>query len=440
MNTLMILTCILALAAPPYLDFSKEGAGVYTDTGAWADPENLQSVRLGVLGPENSEQGREMRAAIQIALDEANAQGGYRLRAASAATHPGDPACLLSDRSIPYEMVFRADDGPWGVAASQVVRMIHEDKVWTIIGGLDGQSTHLAELVVAKTWVPVITPAAIDSTLDYANVPWVFRAMPADQQQAKILVRYAKEKGFQRLVLITEAERESYAAKRRLLESARHHQLFFFRQFEYQPDAPDEIVPRLRESDSDAILLWGRAESALSLIKALRQNGVRVPVLTSSLLAIPETEEAAPQLGELIVSAPYDLADPSGQLQSFRAKFHSRTGRQVGPVGVYSYDVTRLVLRAIENQGLHHTRIRNGLMAAGYNGLAGRYQFDSLGGNQIPPVLLTLQRTGWKRVDGVSNLAKPVARSRALWRLRFVTSEKAADSKNESALRNSSAT
>jgi ABC-type branched-subunit amino acid transport system substrate-binding protein len=156
----------------------------------------------------------------------------------------------------------------------------------------------------------------------------------------------------------------------------------------------------IQESKPDAILLWGRASTALPLIKGLRQKGVRIPILTSSLLAIPETGEAASQLGELIVTAPYDLEDSSGPLQAFRAKFHSRTGRQPGPVGVYSYDVTRLVLAVIQEQGLHHTRIRNGLSAATFEGTAGRYQFDSLGGSQIPPVLLSLNQTGWKRVGG----------------------------------------
>jgi len=177
----------------PYYDFAKAGAGFYGAGREDPDPEGLKSVRIGVLGPEKDPDGSELRVGAQVAIDEANRQGGYRGR-------------------IPYEMAFRADDGFWGVVASRVVDLAYEDRVWTIIGGLDGQRTHIAELVVAKAWVPVVSPWASDSSVDYANVPWVFRCAPADSSQVDALVEYLKKRGLKNIVALTEIEREATPA------------------------------------------------------------------------------------------------------------------------------------------------------------------------------------------------------------------------------------
>ncbi len=399
MNWLFFTFLLVWMAPPAYMDFSKAGAGFQNETESPAALDQLSSVRLGVLGPANSALGKEMRAAIQIVLEEANANGGYRVRPASATGKQGDASCLLVERSIPYEMVFRPDDGLWGVAASQTVSLIYEDKVWAILGALDGQHTHMAELVVSKTWVPVISPAAIDSTVEYANVPWVFRAMPSDQQQAELLLNYASRKSFQRIVLLTEGERESYAALRRIQESSRHHRMTFCQQLEYRPENPEDIVSKVKEIPADAILLWGRVETALPLLQALRKQGIQAPVLVPSSLATPEVEAEASDLGKIVVASPYDWSSSSPSFKAFQRKYLDQTGNEPGLVAIYSYDVAHIVVRAIEKNGLDRAAIRKGLSGTDYQGLAGRYQFNSLGGNEAIPHLLTLRNGAWGRLE-----------------------------------------
>jgi branched-chain amino acid transport system substrate-binding protein len=406
----LLSTCLLSVMAPPaYLDFSQAGAGFQTDAGSSVNLDHLPSVRLGVLGPGDSALGEEMRVAIQIALDEANSRGGYRLKTPIPGGKEGDPSSQSKDHSIPYEMVFRSDDGLWGVAASQTVSLIYEDQVWAILGALDGQHTHLAELVVSKTWVPVITPTTIDSTVEYANVPWVFRAMPADQQQAELLLKYSRKRGFQRLLLLTEGERESNAALRRIQEAAHHSQLTFYRELKYRPEIPEDILPMLKDIPADAILLWGRTETALPLLQALRRQGIQIPVLAPSYLAMPEVAAVASTLGEIVVAAPCDWSSSSPGLKAFQRKFGERTGQTPGLVAIYSYDVAQMVIRAIEKKGLDRAGIREGLSETNYDGVAGNYHFNSLGGNEASPYLLTLKEGAWGRLEDPQDESKRTA-------------------------------
>jgi len=376
---LVILPLIAQESPKPYADFSKAGSGFYGAGREVPDPVDLKSVRIGVLAPEKNPEGLQMRNAVQIALDEANQRGGYR--------------------QIPYEMVFRADDGPWGVAAQRVVDLAYEDKVWTIIGGLDGQRTHVAELVVSKAWVPVISPAATDTSVDYANVPWVFRCPPADSHQADLLIGYAQRQGYKHVAVLTEMQREGHTGFLRLQDKANQRRFSFEAHYEYPTSSPEEVIPRLKGTDLDAVVLWGNSTPALSLLRALRAAGISAPVLAPSLLALPETAAASGWAGNLVVSAPYDLSRQDPATAGFAEKYKNRWGVPPSPVALFSYDAARLVIQAIETTGLNRMRIRDELTRITFNGLTGKIQFNSLRGNMVEPVLMTLKDGRWHRAN-----------------------------------------
>jgi len=371
---------LLPLQQPtePYFDLAKAGAGFYGAGREEPDPERLNAVRVGVLGPEKDPAGMELRIGVELALEEANHRGGYRGR-------------------IPYEMTFRPDDGFWGVAASRVVDLAYEDKVWTIIGGLDGQRTHIAELIVAKAWVPVVSPWATDSSVDYANVPWVFRCAPADISQVDLLVDYARKQGFKNLVALTQIEREAHTGFQRLNEKLERERLPLAAHLQYPSADPTQVVARVGEFAPDAILVWGSARTAIPLIEGLRSAGICVPVLGPSALATREMASKSSSVGKVVVAAPFDLSGNSGSLISFAARFRARSGSDPSALACYAYDTARLVVAAIESAGLNRARIRDALAGIAFEGITGRIAFDSLRGNSATPVLMTARNGRWER-------------------------------------------
>ncbi len=381
--TLLLLLQAAAGKTQPYVDFSEAGAGFYGAGRELPDPADLKTVRIGVLGPEKTPEGLQQRVAVELAIAEANRTGGY---------------LSPQGRHIPYEMVFHPDDGPWGVAASKVVQFAYEDGVWAIIGALDGQHTHVAELVVAKAWVPVISPGATDSTIDYANVPWVFRAVPDDRRQADLLLRFAESQEYRRIVALTETEREAYTGFRRIIESSRQKRLPLALHLQYSGAGPEEVVPRVKSADADAIVLWGRPGPALTLLKALRSAGVACPVLAPGEMAVPEVAAAA-GIDPLTVASPCDLSRDEPGFTRFAEAFRARAGREPSAVALYSYDVARLVIAAIQHAGLNRARIRDEMAASTFEGLTGPMSFSSLGGNKADPVLMSLKGRRWVRVE-----------------------------------------
>ena len=84
-----LIAVIWPLQQAPYQDFTKAGAGFYGEGRDLPEPADIQSVRIGVLGPEKGKDGLHLRAAVAIALEEANARGGYTRRSRGAENSPG---------------------------------------------------------------------------------------------------------------------------------------------------------------------------------------------------------------------------------------------------------------------------------------------------------------------------------------------------------------
>lgn len=400
---LILISCLLTAAfggqERPYLDFNKAGAGFYGDSRDLPEPAGLSSVRIGVLGPAKSREGLHQRAAVQIALEDANRRGGYRYRPAGEQAKDAVEGEKSEARFLPYEMIFREDDGPWGTASKQVVSLVYEDKVWAIIGGLDGLHTHLAELIVSKAWVPVISPTAVDSSIAYANVPWVFRAAPADSSQAEALLSLAEKKGFKHLVVMTELDRDSQTGWKRLNEIAGRRHSPIELHIEYTAANPEENLDRLKSIPMDALIVWGKSQPALRLLLAMRKARIDVPVLGNSELATVEAAANAAQAGDLTVASLCELQGGSPDFQAFRVKFEKLTGQAPSATALFCYDTARLLIAAIERGGLNRARIRDRLAETRFEGLTGSIAFNMLGSNEAGPVLLKLAGNGWGKLN-----------------------------------------
>jgi hypothetical protein len=92
--------------------------------------------------------------------------GVFGPRAVEAVAAVGRP-----DR--PYTLVPIASDVPWGKASSALVQAMLDDRLIAVIA-TDRNSSHLAEQIGVKSFVPVIGISS-DRSLTSINIPWIFR-------------------------------------------------------------------------------------------------------------------------------------------------------------------------------------------------------------------------------------------------------------------------
>jgi hypothetical protein len=86
----------------------------------------------------------------------------------------------------------------WGKASTELVKAVYEREAVAIVA-TDRASSHLAEQVGSKTFVPVIAISG-DKTLTSTNVPWIFR-VPQDWSLDRVIAEIgaaAKQSGMNR--------------------------------------------------------------------------------------------------------------------------------------------------------------------------------------------------------------------------------------------------
>jgi branched-chain amino acid transport system substrate-binding protein len=146
----------------PYAKFAAPYDTNYTHPNIYVgaardipEPKNLTEVRIGFFGPieHNSESvlGLRMLHGAQLAVEEANARGGYG----------GKPFKLMlhNDYNNWQAKAVYGDDRPtepaiWGSASDEAVKMAYDEQVWAIFGSISSESTHIALRVACARSFP----------------------------------------------------------------------------------------------------------------------------------------------------------------------------------------------------------------------------------------------------------------------------------------------
>jgi len=358
------------LQAPPsepVVPFAKarDRAVGYEGPGRDAPPPaDLTEVRLGWFGPDDPAHldGGAFWRGASLALEEANTEGGWN--------------------GLPFRLVAGWSDSPWTGGATQVARLVFQEKVWAIAGSIDGAATHVAEQLAAKVGLVVLSPGSTDNTANMANVPWMFSLPPSDAAEAPALVAALAAVGGPFAVVSstdhdaratwTEFQRE---LARRGLAPIEHVE---FRAEDPRPEAVAEAAVAARPR---AVLVIAGARGAGRLVRALRAAGHVGPVFGGATLGRDGFREEA---GDAADGAVFPLlAEPSPGWDAFAARFHRRFGQEPDYAAGHAYDAIRILVAAVRKAGPNRPRILDAVRALSpFPGVTGTIEFDALGQNR----------------------------------------------------------
>lgn len=332
----------------------------YTGAGRGIpEPEHLDSVKIGFLGPimptvsvatggksHNEEAlGIAMLRACRLAIEEANAKGGYL------------------KRKIPFELCVRNDNALWGASGSEVIHLAYKDNVWAIIGGIDGANTHIAIRVALKIEIPWMTPGDLDPTYIETNIPWVMRCIGDDRQLNYILVDYALRKmDYKRPAIIRSSNRYGRFGVREIRDSARRLNRPIVIEMAYKGGTTnfDLQLDRVQEYKPDVIFHWGNGNDAARVLNAMRSRGWTQPFLTCDRAVTEEFVQIAGKNAEgVICGYPWDPTRQDPKLEAFRKSFQEKYGVQPDTYAAHAYDGCNMLLWAIQTAGLNRAKIRD---------------------------------------------------------------------------------
>ncbi len=387
----------------PYSDFGQVHRGLFPEplpflgTGAEdPEPENIDEVAIGLLIPAEGTpdwlEGRGMKFGIELATEEANAEGG------------------IDDR--PIRLIEHEDLPVWGASSNTIVRMAYEEKVWAIVGSVGGDSSHIAIRVALKAKVPVMNTATSDPTFTETGIPWAFRCVADDRQQSYALAQLMfVEMGLQRVAILRSNDRYGRFGVGELRDAARRVGKPIVVEAQWRHDREDfrSLVERVLRSNPDGVVLWGSPSEAAKALRALRESDGQVPVFGPARLAFDRfLLEAGDAAEGLVVATTLDPSSSRPDWQQFNDRYEKRFGELPDAPAAHGYDGMSMLIEAIRRSGLNRVRIRNELAAVReYEGASGPIVFDNTF-NDVGPVYLGTVKDGRfeYRESGVSTVSE----------------------------------
>jgi ABC-type branched-subunit amino acid transport system substrate-binding protein len=360
------------------------------------DPQDLTEVRIGFFGPieNNSESvlGQRMLHGAQLAIEEANAGGGYG----------GKPFKLMLHNDYNnwqakavYGDVRPTDAAIWGSASDEAVKMAYDEEVWAIFGSISSESTHIALRVALRAELPVVSSANSDPTVPETTIPWYLGTMQDDRQQYLTLARHIyTELGLKRVAVLRASSRYGRYGLPKFLDASRRLGHPVVMEQIFQPGDKDytKQLKVIRSSRPDAVFLVGDELEAAAILKQMRAAGMKQRVF-GAFRTLGDTllKEAGDAAEGFEAVYPYDPTRNDQRWLDFNMRFEDRFHEKPEQFASMAYDTMNLLLDSICKAGLNRARIHDALAnVEEYDGVTGQMLFDPNLKNTAPLYLGTV--------------------------------------------------
>lgn len=404
-----------ARPSTPFLNLRQTALGYH---GPDEDLAASGEIRIGWFGPTDDSHplGADMWCAANLAIEEANAALSASSETLRAGVEPDPDRARESFRLIP-----RWAANPWGTGISQLARMIYEEQPIAVMGSVDSSATHLAEQIVAKANLPLVSPIATDKSLTLAGVPWMFSCAPSDLAIAQVLVGAILDEigpKNSQLALLCATDHESRMTSQEVVrELARRQRPPAFR-FEIPAGAHNvsRQLTALSNAAPAAVLIIASAEDSAGLLRRVRDlwpesansaEGCSTPrVFGSQTMARRQFKDLAGAAAEGVYFPIIAEPDPSrSDAARFVEQFTALRKHPPDYTALLTYDATRLLLESIRRAGPNRARVRDALARASWDGIGGVIRFDGTGQNPRSDVQLAAWREG--RLERLKPVGRP---------------------------------
>ncbi|HWR51200.1 MAG TPA: ABC transporter substrate-binding protein [Bryobacteraceae bacterium] len=332
----------------------------YTGAGR-AAPEpgpDLKSVKLGFIGPimstvsvatggKSHEEGLGVRMlqGARLATEEANARGGY------------------VKRKIPFELVVSNDNGLWGSSGNEVIKQAYKEKVWAMLGTIDGANSHIAIRVALKAEIVMMNSGDTDPTFIETNIPWTMRCIGDDRQMGYLLIDYMVRKlGHKRIGIIRSSNRYGRFGVREVRDSARRLKYPVLMEMAYKVGATDFSLQleRMKAAKLDAVVHWGDAEEGAIVLNQMREMGMTQPYYGCDRTVSPEFVKAAGKNAEGVIAGfPWNPDRKDPKYLAFRERFKKRFGNEPDTYASHGYDGMNMLIWGLQAGGLNRAKLRD---------------------------------------------------------------------------------
>ena len=405
---------------PPYHEYYQDLVEYNGAARDVPDPDlnTLDEIRIGFLAPlyDHPDQalGNRMLNGAQMAIDEANAMGGYGGKPFRIVTH-NDYDNWQNSKSATAGVA--KDSAIWGSASNDAVRMIYDDKVWAMFGSISAESTHITLRLTLKAETPMVNSASTDPTIPETAIPWYFTDLQDDRLQGYTLARHIyTELGLKRVAILRVNDRYGRFGVLKFRDASRRlgHPVVIEQKF--LPGDTDfrRQLAVIADSRVDAIVLWTNPAPAAGILQQMQELGMKQRVFGSHRTISGAIGDDLIKLAGTAAEGfeavfPYDPTRTDPRWLDFNARYEARFHEKPDHFAALAYDQMQILLQAICRAGLNRGRIRDALTGIEtYKGVTGDMLFDPNCKN-ISPLFLASVHHGTLEYRRIT-MEKPYAR------------------------------
>ncbi len=388
----------------PYEHYVKPYYQNYTHPNIYAgaardipDPKDVKEVRIGFLGPIAGQAdqvfGLRMLNGAQMAVDEANARGGYGGKPFRLMVHDDYTNWQFGAEGGEHRPT---DSAIWGAPLDEAVKMVYDEKVWAVFGSISSESTHMILRLALKAEFPIVNSASTDPTVPETYIPWYFTDIQDDRVQAYTLARRVfTDLGLKRAALLRVNNRYGRMAAEKFRDAAIRLGRPVVIEQKYLPGDTDfrRQLRIIRDSRVNAIVLWGDQPEAAEILKEMRALGMKQRVFGSyRTLGDELLAQAGPAAEGFEAVFPYDPSRPDPRWLAFQQRYEARYGTRPEQFAALAFDGMNMLLDSICKAGLNRARIQDALdQVYQYDGVTSHMVFDPNDKNVSPMYLGTVQ-------------------------------------------------
>jgi len=315
-----------------------------------------EPIKIGFIGPltgELSSIGSVSKAAVELAVEEVNSDGGINGR--------------------PIEVIYEDGQCNTKVAISAANKLINIDKVPVIIGGLCSTETSAFGPMAMENEVIVFSYCSTAPKLSELG-KYFFRSYPSDSLQGKFSAEYAyNDLGARKIAVLYHISDYGIGIKD-----------VFKQRFEelggkilIEEGTPQDsrdyrtVLIKLNNLNPDIIFMPTYPDGAVAALKQAQELGITTKFLGGDGWDDPDLQKEVSGRGDFIFTGIVNSSP-----EDFKNKILAKTGGDQVPVCTSNaYDNMKIIAQVIKKVGLDTNKIQEELHKIKYNGEFGYIEF-----------------------------------------------------------------
>ncbi len=364
---------------------SKSGG---TATGGDAGGEIKVGVVLDITGAGAS-LGVPERQTVELLADQVNAAGGINGRKLKL---------YIEDNQS-------TEDG----AAKATSKLLNTEKVDILLGASRTGPSLAMRPLAEKAEKPMISFAANAKIVDGSK--WVFKTAQNDRVVLEKMVDDMKAKGITKVAVARDASGFGEGIPEMLTEIGKSAGITVTTVQKFAPDATDFTAQMiaLRDSQPQAVLIWGIPPAAGLAQKAYKQLALNVPVYQSHGIGNQAFLDTAGDtangllapMGRMLVAGQLKDDDPQkAVVTKFIADFKAKYNASPSTFAGHAYDGFMIAVEALKKAGTDATKLRDAIEATSkWPGISGVFTMtptDHSGLTKDALMIVTVDNKAWK--------------------------------------------